>query len=152
MTVTTWEEPLVGLISKLFGGGEPDYPRLDPNHYAAARVEAVHDQIESLMGMTKDRLEVIPSEHAAYVFIGKPPKKFGVAWIHDGKISNFKNLVEEKGVKPARLQGLVEELQKAYEATSEANRYTAEIGDRTIVVTPSEKLEGAVHQAIQAVV
>lgn len=141
----------MGLFSKLFGGGEPDYPRLDQNHYAAVRVEAVRDQIESLMGMTKDRLEVIPSEHAAYVLIGKPPKTFGVAWIHDGKISNFKRLVEEKGVTPARLQSLVEELQKAYEAITDATRYTVQIGDRTIVVTPSEKLEEAVHQAIQAV-
>lgn len=141
----------MGLISKLFGGGESDYPRLDPNHYAAVRVEAVRNEIETLMGMTKDRLEVIPSEHAAYVFIGKPPKKFGVAWIHDGRISNFKSLVEEKGVTPARLESLVAELQKAYEATSEAKRFTTEIGGRTLVVTPSEKLEGAVHQAIHAV-
>jgi len=141
----------MGLLSKLFGGGSPEFPPLDSDHYAATRLGAIRTELESLMGMTKDRLEVVPAEHAAYVFIGKPPKKFGVAWIHDGKVSNFKNLVEEKGVSPARLETLVEELQKAYEASADAERYRLEVGDRTIVVAPSEQLESAVHAAFRAV-
>ena len=103
------------------------------------------------MSKTKDRLELIPAEDAAYVIIGKPPKKFGVAWIHDGKVSNFKSLVEEKGVAPTRLESLVGELQKAYEQSAAAERFTASVGGRQVVVTPSEELERAVHHAIQAV-
>lgn len=141
----------MGLINKLFGGGAPEFPPLDSGHYAAGRVDAVRSELETLMGKTKDRLELIPAEHAAYVFIGKPPKKFGLAWIHDGKVSNFKSLVDEKGVTPARLEALVGELQKAYEQSAAADRFIASIGGRDVVVTPSDQLEGAVHQAIRAV-
>ncbi len=141
----------MGLISRLFGGGAPEFPPLDPGHYASSRLDAVRGEIETLMEKTKDRLELVPAEEAAYVFIGKPPKKFGLAWIHDGRVSNFKHLVEEKGVSPSRLESLVGELQKAYEQTASAQRFTASVGGRDIVVTPSETLEQAVHEAIQAV-
>ena len=141
----------MGLISKLFGGGAPELPPLDPGHYALARLDSVRPELEALMGKTKDRLELIPAEEAAYVFIGKPPKKFGLARIHDGEVSNFKRLVEEKGVKPTRLQSLVGELQKAYEQSTSAQRFTANVGDREIIVTPSNTLEQAVHDAIEAV-
>ncbi|MGB5830932.1 MAG: hypothetical protein WBG92_02950 [Thiohalocapsa sp.] len=141
----------MGLVNKLFGGGAPDFPPLDSGHYASGRVEAVRPELETLMRKTKDRLELIPAEHAAYVFIGKPPKKFGVAWIHDGKVSNFKNLVEEKGVPPTRLESLVGELKKAYEQSDAAERFTTSVGGRDVVVTPSDELERAVHHAIQTV-
>jgi len=141
----------MGLVNKLFGGGAPAFPPLDSGHYAAERVDAVRSELETLMGKTKDRLELVPAEHTAYVFIGKPPKKFGVAWIHDGKVSNFKNLVEEKGVTPARLETLVGELQEAYQHSASAERYTLSVGGREVVVTPSDELERAVHHAIQAV-
>ena len=141
----------MGLVNKLLGGGTPAFPPLDSGHYAAERVDAVRSVLDTLMGKTKVRLELVPAEHAAYVFIGKPPKKFGVAWIHDGKVSNFKNLVEEKGITPARLETLVGELQKAYQQSAAAERYTLSVGGREVVVTPSDELESAVHHAIQAV-
>ena len=141
----------MGLMSKFFGGGAPEFPPLDPGHYANTRLDAVRPDLETLMKKTKDRLELVPAEQAAYVFIGKPPKKFGIAWIHDGKVSNFKHLVEEKGVAPKRLDALVSELQTAYEQSTSAKRFTATVGDRKIVVTPSDALEQAVHKAIDAV-
>jgi hypothetical protein len=36
---------------------------------------------EKLAGETKDPLEVVPAEDSVYIFVGKPPKKFGIAWI-----------------------------------------------------------------------
>ena len=72
----------MGILSNIFGK-QDEYPPLSADSYANTRLEEVADQLKELIAETSERLEVIPSEHAAYVFIGKPPKKFGLAWIHE---------------------------------------------------------------------
>ena len=66
----------MGLLGNLFAP-KIDYPSIDPNSAAAQRIAEVESQLEVLAGKVSERLEVVPSEHAAYVFIGKPPSKFG---------------------------------------------------------------------------
>ena len=102
----------MGILEKFFSG-KHDYPSLDSSAPAAKQLEAVRPPLEKLADETKDPLEVVPAEDSVYVFIGKPPKKFGIAWIEDGeKIVNFKSLVDEKGLSPTRLENLSEELRK----------------------------------------
>lgn len=141
----------MSLFGNLFAS-KPDYPAIDPSSTAAARVAEVEDQLGELAGRIKDPLEIVPSEHAAYVFIGKPPKNFGLAWIHDGKISGLNTLVEEHGLKPKEIQGIVEQLRLAYERNADVSRFCAKIQDRDMVVTPSAKLENEVHDIIEKVV
>ena len=141
----------MGILSGLFGGGESHAP-LPPDSYANARLQEVTDQVKALMAETSDRLEVVPSEHAAYVFIGKPPKKFGLAWIHEGRTSNFKTLVEDHGINPIRLERIVEHLREAYQRSQSTERFTFNIEDREIIVTPSEVLEKEVHDVIDEVI
>jgi hypothetical protein len=141
----------MGLFSNIFSS-KPDLPVIDPNSTAASRVAEVERQLDELAGQVKDRLEVVPSEHAAYVFIGKPPKKFGLAWIHDGKISGLNTLVEEHGLKPLEVEKVVDQLREAYERNSDVNRYCATVHDRDVVVTPSARLEKEVHDIIDKVV
>ena len=86
-------------------------------------------------------------------FIGKPPKKFGIAWIEGGdKIVNFKSLLDEKGLSPDSLQRLSEKLREAYIAYKDKPRYVTEISDREVVVIPStslvNNLNGVVEQTI----
>jgi hypothetical protein len=95
----------------------------------------------------------VPAEDSVYIFIGKPPKKFGVAWIEDGdKIVNFKSLVDEKGLSPTSLQNLSAELRKAYIAHQDRPRYVTTISDREVVVIPSKSLvsnlKGVVEQSV----
>jgi len=144
----------MGLMDSLKGlfGGEPDHPTLDPQNYATARLEEVRPQLEELMADVPDRLEVVPAEHAAYVFIGKPPDAFGLAWIHDGKLSNFKTLAKKHNVKEARLQRLSEHLREAYVRSKDAERFAYTLGERTLVVTPSTELEDEVHKFIDEVI
>jgi hypothetical protein len=86
----------MGILGKLFSGKQ-DYPSLDSSDPAAMQLESVRPPLEKLAAETNDPLEVVPAEDSVYVFIGKPPKKFGIAWIEDGdKIVNFKSLVDEK--------------------------------------------------------
>jgi hypothetical protein len=141
----------MGLFGNLFSS-KPDYPAIDPASTAASRIAEVELQLGELAGQTKDPLEVVPAEHAAYVFIGKPPKNFGLAWIHDGKISGLNKLVEEHGLKPLEVEKIVDQLRDAYERNADVARFCTTVHDRDVVVTPSVKLENEVHEIIDKVV
>lgn len=141
----------MGLFGNLFSS-KPDYPAIDPSSTAASRIAEVKTQLGELAGQVKDPLEVVPSEHAAYVFIGKPPKNFGLAWIHNGKISGLNTLVEEHGLKPLEVEKVVDQLRHAYERNADVSRFCTTVQDRDVVVTPSAKLEQEVHEIIEKVV
>lgn len=130
-------------------GGRRFYPPLDGNSVAAQRMRAIEPQLHQLLKDTGENLEVLPGEQVAYVFIGKPPKKFGLAWILNGRIKNFKTLVEEDHVSPPRLERATDELREIYKASQNIERYSALIGDRSVVVTPDQQLQSSVHDVIQ---
>ena len=140
----------MGLFSNLFAS-KPDYPAIDPESDAAKRIAEVETQLDELAGRVSEPLEVVPSEHAAYVFIGKPPKKFGLAWVHDGEVSGLNTLIEEHGLKPSEIDHIMEELREAYEKNSNAEHYTATIHGRAVTVTTSDKLEHDVHEIIDEI-
>ncbi len=129
----------------------PDYPPLEEGSPAAQELAAIREPLQELASQVSDPLEVIPSEGTAYVFVGKPPKKFGLAWIHDGMVSNFKTLVEEKGIASSVLEGIVDELRAAYEHSTGAKRYVSTLGDKQVVVTPDEELKSTVHDIMEKV-
>ena len=142
----------MGILGKIFGG-KHDYPSLDSSVPAAKHLESVRPPLEKLIDETKDRLEVVPADDSVYIFVGKPPKKFGIAWIEDGdKIVNFKSLVDEKGLSAPSLDRLSEELRKAYIAHRDKPRYVTRIRDREVVVIPSKSLlnnlKGVVEQTV----
>jgi hypothetical protein len=141
----------MSLFGNLFSS-KPDYPAIDPSSTAASRIAEVKTQLGELAGKTKDPLEVVPTEHAAYVFIGKPPKKFGLAWIHDGKISGLNTLVEEHGLKPLEVEQVIDQLRDAYARNADVNRFCTTVANRDVVVTPSARLETEVHEIIDTVV
>lgn len=141
----------MSLFGNLFSS-KPDYPAIDPASTAAARIAAVKAQLGELAGQVKDPLEVVPAKHAAYVFIGKPPKHFGLAWIHDGKINGLNKLVEEHGLKPLEVNKLVDQLREAYKRNADVSRYCTTVENRKVVVTPSPELEKEVHEIIAKVV
>ncbi len=141
----------MSLFGNLFSS-KPDYPVVDPSSTAASRIAEVKTQLGELAGQVKDPLEVVPAEHAAYVFIGKPPKKFGLAWIHDGKISGLNTLVEEHGLKPLEVEKVVDQLRDVYVRHADVSRFCMTVQDRDVVVTPSAKLEEQVHEIIDKVV
>jgi hypothetical protein len=141
----------MSLFGNLFSS-KPDYPAIDPSSRAASKISEIEAQLGELAGQVKDPLEVVPAENAAYVFIGKPPKKFGLAWIHDGKISGLNTLVENHGLKPLEVEKVVDRLRDAYERNADVDRFCATVQDRDVVVTPSAKLEQEVHEIIDKVV
>ncbi|WP_305041868.1 hypothetical protein [Geoalkalibacter sp.] len=140
----------MGFFDKIFGG-KPDYPQLDSGSPAAGQLEHIRNELERLSAEAKQPLEVIPGEDSTYVFIGKPPKKFGVAWIEEGRVHNFKTLVEENGVEPSRLNKVAEDLRAIYEANQQDERFTAKLGDQDLVVTPSDSFRLQVRETIEKI-
>lgn len=137
----------MSIFGGLFGGGE-DYPPLPDTSYAKDRINAVQNELKRLAAETNDRLEVVPAEQAAYVFVGKPPKNFGLAWIHDGKISNLAILAQERKINPIKRERIDDALRDAYKRSESADRFSVSIADNEYVVTPSESLEQDVHKII----
>jgi hypothetical protein len=141
----------MSLFGSLFSS-KPDYPAMDPASTAASRIAEVKTQLSELAGQVKDPLEVVPADHAAYVFIGKPPKRFGLAWIHDGKVSGLQTIVEEHDLKPIEVEKAMDQLRDAYKRNADVNRFLATVENRDVVVTPSARLEDEVHQIIDGLV
>ena len=142
----------MGILGKVFGA-KHDYPPLDSSAPAAKQLESNLSPLEELAEKTNDPLEIVPAEDTVYIFIGKPPKKFGIVWIEEGdKIINFKSLADEKGLSPNSLLQLSDELKKAYIAHQDEPRYVTQISDREVVVIPStsllNNLKGVVAQAV----
>lgn len=130
----------MGILEKFFGP-KRDYPPLDSSAPAAKQIESVRPPLEKLAEKTNDPLEIVPTQDSAYIFVGKPPKKFGIVRIEDGqKIVNFKSLVDEKGLSPTDLTHLSEKLRKAYIEHQDKPRYMTKISDREVVVIPSTSL------------
>jgi hypothetical protein len=142
----------MGILGKFFSA-KLDYPPLDSSDPAAKQLESVLSPLEKLAEKTNDPLEIVPAEETTYIFVGKPPKKFGILWIEEGdKIVNFKSLADEKGLSPNSLLQLSDELKKAYIAHQDEPRYVTQVSDREVVVITStsllHNLEGVVAQAV----
>ncbi len=137
----------MGFLDRMFSKAQ--YSELDESSLAANRIDRIREQLETLSKRVHKPLEVIPEEDGAYVFIGKPPKNFGVAWFEDGKLQNLKTLAEEKGVSPQELQSLSERLSSIYQENLDDARYTARIGKKNITVTPSEAFRNQISEVIR---
>jgi hypothetical protein len=123
-----------------------DYPELGDDSPVAEQINEVEGPLKTLMNQVSDPLEVIPADNQAYVFIGKPPKKFGVAVIEGGAVQSFVAAAKEKGLEPVKIQKLNEQFRDAYIQNQDAQRYKASIAGKEIVVTPCAELAREVSQ------
>jgi len=123
-----------------------DYPELGDDSPVAEQINEVEGPLKTLMNQVSDPLEVIPADNQAYVFIGKPPKKFGVAVIEGGAVQSFVAAAKEKGLEPVKIQKLNEQFRDAYIQNQDAQRYKASVAGKEIVVTPCAELAREVSQ------
>jgi hypothetical protein len=143
------KEELMGFMDKLFGSAK-EYPPLNKDNPAAQKIDALRQPVEKLLSEVKDPVEVVPGDETAFFFIGKPPKKFGVAWVgKDGKVVNFKSLVEEKGLSIISLERLSDRLKQIYIQHQEEPRYSVKINEKQVVVTTSEALKNDIRKVIE---
>ena len=135
----------MGLLDKFFGG-KVDYPPLPAGNEALAQLDEMKAPLEELAHKVHDHLEVVPAEHEAFVFLGRPPSNFGIAWIHDGKVTGLKEFAEEHHLTQIEVGKMIVRLGEAYQHASETPRYSAEFGGKQMVVIPSKLLENEMHQ------
>jgi hypothetical protein len=139
----------MGFLDKLLGSSK-EYPPLDNSDPAAQKIDAMRQPVENFVSEINDQLEVIPDDETAFFFIGKPPKKFGVAWVgKDGNVVNFKSLVEEKGLSMISLERLSDRLKEIYIKHQEEPRYSLSVSEKNVVVTPSETLKMDIRKVIE---
>jgi hypothetical protein len=139
------------MFDKWFGG-KNDYPPLPADNEARSRLDEVKPQLEELANRVHDNLEVVPGENEAYVYLGKPPKRFGIAWLHDGKVDGLNELVDEHKLSQPQVQALIGKLSEAYEHANEVPRYSAEVAGKQVTVIPSRGLGKEVHQIIEGAI
>ena len=138
----------MGMLDKWFGS-TPDFPPLPADNAARAKLDEIKAPLEELVGKVNDHLEVVPAEHEAYVYLGKPPKRFGIAWIHDGKLDGLKELVDGNHLSQMDAQKMIVSLGAAYEHASDAPRYSTEVAGRRVTIIPSGGLGKEVHEIIE---
>jgi hypothetical protein len=141
----------MGMLDKLLGG-KNDYPPLPADDESQAKLAEVKPQLEQLANKVHDHLEIVPGEHEAYVYLGKPPKRFGIAWLHDGKVDSLNELVEQHKLSQSQVQALVVSLGHAYEHASDAPRYSTEVAGKKVTVIPSAGLGKEVHQIFEGAI
>ena len=141
----------MGILDKWFGD-KHDYPPLPANNEAMAKLNEMKAPLEELAEKVNDHLEVVPAEHEAYVYLGKPPKRFGIAWIHDGKLDGLKELVEANNISQADTLKMIGSLGAAYKHASDAPRFSAELAGKKVVVISSPKLGREVHEIMESAI
>jgi hypothetical protein len=136
----------MGLFSK-----KVNYPELSEEHPATEQIESIKVALEELVGQVSEPLEVVPADNHGYVFIGKPPKKFGIALLEEGTFKNFVALAKEKGLGNPQILSVIESLGEAYKNNQDSERYKIEVAGKDVVVTPCPKLEAQIEHIVQSV-
>ncbi len=140
----------MGFLSKVFGG-EKEHAPLDPNSVAARRIEAQSATLSTFLAKVKDRVEIVPASDTTYLFIGKPPGTFGVAWLKDGQEHNLKTVIQQHGLSGPTVTRISEQLRDVYQAHMQAERFQTTVAGRAVTVTPSEPLAADLGRVIDAI-
>ncbi len=140
----------MGIFDKLFGARKV-YSPLEPTNPINKYLDRIREPLKDLADVTKDSLEVVPAGETTYVFIGKPPKQFGVAWVQNGEVYNLKSLAVKKGLSATKLKKASNELSKAYIRSEKDTRYSTKIDDCSFVVASSKTLGQDIDHIIQTV-
>jgi hypothetical protein len=141
----------MGFLSGILGGHK-ELPPLDPQSVAARRMEQNRATVETFASKVKDRLEFVPAADAVYVFVGKPPGTFGIAWLENGEEHNLKTMMVKQNLTQQSVASISEALRSAYESYQQDPRYQTTIADKTVTVTPSDGLASQLRRIIHGVV
>lgn len=140
----------MGFLSKVLGG-EKEHAPLDPGSVAARRIEQRAAELKAFAAKVKDRMEIVPASEATYVFVGKPPGTFGIAWLKDGREHNLKTIMQEHKLAPTSVTQISERLRDVYQAHMHEQRFQVAIDGRAVTVTPSDALGDDLRKVIEAI-
>jgi hypothetical protein len=136
----------MGILGGLFGTKHEPLPDHD---LAARRIEAGGEAFEAFVASANDTMEVVSGDGPLYVFVGRPPKAFGVVWFEDGARCDVRSMMERGVMSRDSAASLVSELTRIYVSHSDETRYSYKVNGHGITVTPSEALYADVNGAVQ---
>lgn len=128
-----------------FFNRKPTYPELSADSPAAQQIRAIEGSLKELIGQISDPLEIVPAHGHAFVFIGKPPKRFGMAML-DNEVHSFIAAAQEHGLDQAEMQKINEQLRDAYLDCQDAQRFQTNVEGKAVVITSSAQLAQKVEQ------
>jgi len=123
---------------------------VEPGSDAAKLINQYHAELSLIAAEVKDRMEVVVGRDGAFIFVGKPPKQFGLMWIEGGSIKNLKEVAEERNMDQKSMLALVDRMRRAYMRHNDESRYAAKIAEREMVVHPSEHFEHEMEEIMAA--
>jgi hypothetical protein len=140
----------MGLLGKLFGK-EKELPQLDPTSPAASILNENKTTLEPFVHKIHDTMVFVPASKTVYVYIGKPPGMFGLAWFENGQEINFKTFTASKGLKQKQIQVIYGKLGEAYAASEAAERFETTIAGKKVIILPSEELAKKIEEIVHTV-
>lgn len=139
----------MGILGGLFGKKE-ELTELDASSPAAGRIQKFRGELEQFVQKMHDRIQLVPAEETVYIYVGKPPGMFGMAWFENGAEVNFKTLMtKDKGLSQRRVQHISLKLGEAFEHSKESPRYSVDISGKKLTVIPSDRLASEIKRIIQ---
>jgi hypothetical protein len=145
------QEDEMGFLDSILGHKDKEQPPLDPQSSAARRLEQHRAAIDGFASRVKDRLELVPGPDTVYVFIGKPPDAFGIAWIRGDQEHNLKTLMKARNLSAQTIQNVSEMLRSSYAAHRDEPRFQATAGGKRITVIPSDAFALEVQRIVREV-
>lgn len=135
----------MGLFDGMFG---PKHPDLDPQSSAASQITDQGQVFEAFVSSANDRMEAIPGDGCLYVFVGKPPKAFGLVWFDGDGRHDVRSMMEHRAMTRDAASLLVQELPAMYSRYDEEARFAHKVGGKSIIVTPSAAFHAELQQAV----
>jgi hypothetical protein len=136
----------MGILDGLFGPKHPPLPETDP---AVLRLGDAGEEFESFVAKANDKLEVVTGEGPIYLFVGKPPKAFGVVWFDNGERHDVRSMMDSGTLTPQVAGQLARDFGDIYVSHSTDDRYSYAIAGHAVTVTPSPELHNELSQAVE---
>lgn len=139
----------MGFLDKLFGG-HAQYPPLEPGSGPAEKLGPFVEKLESIAGSVRDPLEAVPKDDELFVFVGNPPKGFGVFRLAGETEENLIEIMRSNNLAASKIQSVSDKARVAYVEHQEAPRFTHQVGKRAITVIDSTPLAEKLDEVFEA--
>ncbi len=137
----------MGFFNKLFGS-DIEHPFLDDSNPAARQLEELRGKLEELAERIQVPMEVVPADGKALIFVGEPPKAFGIFMVDREQVGNLKELAEYSGMSEDELASLTDHLRNAYIQRQQAPRFSTSIAKGQVTVIQSPDLINEVKNLV----
>lgn len=142
----------MGFLDALFGSKQPQHPPLDPASPLAARLARHQASLDGFAARVRDRIEAVPGDRTLYLFIGKPPEMFGIAWFDGGgEEESLRTILKSRNLPQSRVQQISDDVREVYVRHQVAPRFAATAAGKPVAVTDATALVADLDRVIHEV-